>query len=102
MELSTIYQGERMLAKDNRLLAKSKINFCSDIDANGILNYWAEDEELKNKIDARRALENYAYDTKRTLEEDKTKAKLRDAEKKKVLDAMIRPSSGCTRTSLRR
>ncbi|CAG7868226.1 unnamed protein product [Brassica rapa] len=98
---------------------------CFDIDANGILNvfaedktteqrnkititndkgrlskdeiekmvqeaekYKSEDEEHKKKVEAKNALENYAYNMRNTIRDDKIGEKLAAADKKKIEDSV--------------
>ncbi|KAL6645878.1 hypothetical protein ACP70R_017486 [Stipagrostis hirtigluma subsp. patula] len=83
-----------------------QITVCFDMDANGILNvstlskeeiekmvqeaekYKAEDEEHKKKVDAKNSLENYAYNMRNTIKDDKIASKLPEADKKKIDDAI--------------
>ena len=44
----------------------------------------AEDEQLRKKVDAKNALENYLYSVKNTLRDEKWKDKITDDEKKAV------------------
>lgn len=46
--------------------------------------YKAEDEEHKNKIDAKNNLENYAYNMRNTIRDDKVATKLDPADKEKI------------------
>ncbi|RLN42682.1 hypothetical protein C2845_PM01G10890 [Panicum miliaceum] len=50
--------------------------------------YKAEDEEHKKKVDAKNSLENYAYNMRNTIRDDKIASKLPEAEKKKIDDAI--------------
>ncbi|VAH19924.1 unnamed protein product [Triticum turgidum subsp. durum] len=50
--------------------------------------YKAEDEEHKKKVDAKNALENYAYNMRNTVKDDKIASKLGADDKKKVEDAI--------------
>ncbi|KAK6926947.1 Heat shock protein 70 family [Dillenia turbinata] len=52
--------------------------------------YRAEDEEHKKKVEAKNALENYAYNMRNTIRDDKISAKLPPADKKKIEDAIER------------
>lgn len=95
-----------------------QITVCFDIDANGILNvsaedkttitndkgrlskdeiekmvqeaekYKSEDEEHKKKVEAKNALENYAYNMRNTIRDDKIGEKLPAADKKKIEDSV--------------
>ncbi|KHG09207.1 Heat shock 70 kDa 1 -like protein [Gossypium arboreum] len=97
-----VYEGERARTRDNNLLGKfelsgippaprgvPQITVCFDIDANGSREvYKSEDEEHKKKVDAKNALENYAYNMRNTVKDEKIGAKLAAADKKKIEDAI--------------
>nr|GME09951.1 heat shock cognate 70 kDa protein 2-like [Ipomoea batatas]GME16556.1 heat shock cognate 70 kDa protein 2-like [Ipomoea batatas] len=50
--------------------------------------YKSEDEELKKKVEAENALENYAYNMRNTIKDEKIGGKLAAADKKKIEDAV--------------
>ncbi|KAJ4725838.1 Heat shock cognate 70 kDa protein [Melia azedarach] len=50
--------------------------------------YKAEDEEHKKKVEAKNALENYAYNMRNTIKDEKISAKLSAEDKKKIEDAI--------------
>lgn len=50
--------------------------------------YKAEDEEHKKKVEAKNALENYAYNMRNTIKDDKIASKLPEDDKKKIEDAI--------------
>ncbi|KAJ0788094.1 Heat shock cognate 70 kDa protein 2 [Helianthus annuus] len=50
--------------------------------------YKAEDEEHKKKVEAKNALENYAYNMRNTIKDEKISSKLLADDKKKVEDAV--------------
>ncbi|XP_061338313.1 heat shock 70 kDa protein 4-like isoform X3 [Gastrolobium bilobum] len=50
--------------------------------------YKAEDEEHKKKVDAKNALENYAYNMRNTIKDEKIGSKLSPEDKKKIEDAI--------------
>ncbi|XP_018828366.2 heat shock 70 kDa protein-like [Juglans regia] len=50
--------------------------------------YKAEDEEVKKKVDAKNALENYAYNMRNTLRDEKIASKLDPADKEKIEKAV--------------
>uniref|UniRef100_A0A0E0HFK2 Uncharacterized protein n=1 Tax=Oryza nivara TaxID=4536 RepID=A0A0E0HFK2_ORYNI len=50
--------------------------------------YKAEDEEHKKKVDAKNALENYAYNMRNTIKDEKIASKLAADDKKKIEDAI--------------
>ncbi|KAK2976847.1 hypothetical protein RJ640_009298 [Escallonia rubra] len=51
--------------------------------------YKAEDEEHKKRVDAKVALENYAYKMRSTVNDQKTNYMIPEADKKKVQDAVV-------------
>ncbi|KAL6571249.1 hypothetical protein OROHE_002892 [Orobanche hederae] len=50
--------------------------------------YKSGDEEHKKKVESKNALENYAYNMRNTIKDDKIASKLPAAEKKKIEDAI--------------
>ncbi|KAL7229676.1 hypothetical protein ACSBR2_008226 [Camellia fascicularis] len=50
--------------------------------------YKFEDEEHKKKVEAKNALENYAYNMRNTIKDEKISTKLSPADKKKIKDAI--------------
>ncbi|KAI7983567.1 Heat shock cognate 70 kDa protein [Camellia lanceoleosa] len=50
--------------------------------------YKSEDEEHKKKVEAKNALENYAYNMRNTIKDEKISTKLPPADKKKIEDAL--------------
>ncbi|CAM8967082.1 unnamed protein product [Rhodiola kirilowii] len=50
--------------------------------------YKSEDEEHKKKVEAKNALENYAYNMRNTIKDEKIGEKLPAADKKKIEDAI--------------
>ncbi|XP_027368059.1 heat shock cognate 70 kDa protein-like isoform X3 [Abrus precatorius] len=50
--------------------------------------YKSEDEEHKKKVEAKNALENYAYNMRNTVKDEKIGGKLDPADKKKIEDAI--------------
>ncbi|XP_010929169.1 heat shock 70 kDa protein [Elaeis guineensis] len=51
-------------------------------------SYKAEDEEVKKKVEAKNALENYAYNMRNTVRDDKIKAKLSEGDRQKIETAV--------------
>ncbi|KAK2976855.1 hypothetical protein RJ640_009306 [Escallonia rubra] len=51
--------------------------------------YKVEDEENKKKVEAKIALENYAYDIRNTLMDEKNNSTLTEVDKKKIQDAVV-------------
>ncbi|KAJ6701904.1 HEAT SHOCK PROTEIN 70KDA [Salix koriyanagi] len=99
-----VFEGERSLTKDCRLLGKfdltgippaprgtPQIEVTFEVDANGILNVKAEDKgtgqdkKVKERIDARNSLETYVYNMKNQInDKDKLADKLEADEKEKI------------------
>ncbi|CAD6203108.1 unnamed protein product [Miscanthus lutarioriparius] len=90
--LIQVYEGEPTRTKDNNLLGKfeltgippaprgvPQINVTFGIDANVILN---------RKVEARNALENYAYNMRNTVRDEKIASKLPAEDKKKIEDTV--------------
>ncbi|KAM2970174.1 hypothetical protein FF2_017177 [Malus domestica] len=50
--------------------------------------YRAEDEEVKRKVDAKNTLENYTYNMRNTVRDDKFSGKLDSADKEKIEKAV--------------
>ena len=50
--------------------------------------YNTEDEELKLKVESKNSLENYAYNMRNTIRDDKIAGKLDPVDKKKIEDAV--------------
>uniref|UniRef100_A0A1S3ZAJ7 Heat shock cognate 70 kDa protein-like n=2 Tax=Nicotiana TaxID=4085 RepID=A0A1S3ZAJ7_TOBAC len=50
--------------------------------------YKSEDEELKKKVETKNALENYAYNMRNTIKDDKISSQLPAADKKIIEDAI--------------
>ncbi|TYH51488.1 hypothetical protein ES332_D10G278600v1 [Gossypium tomentosum] len=50
--------------------------------------YKSEDEEHKKKVEAKNALENYAYNMRNTIKDEKIGSKLSPDDKKKIEDAI--------------
>ncbi|KAG6674793.1 hypothetical protein I3842_15G063200 [Carya illinoinensis] len=136
--LIKVYEGERTRTNDDNLLGKfelsgippaprgvPQITVCFNIDANGILNVYAQDnttgkksnititndkgrlskeeiekmvqeakkykskdEEHEKKIEAKNALENYTYNMRNTVKDEKISAKFGSNDKKKIDDAI--------------
>nr|GMD59037.1 heat shock cognate 70 kDa protein 2-like [Ipomoea batatas] len=50
--------------------------------------YKAEDEDHKKKVEAKNSLENYAYNMRNTIKDEKISSKLSDADRKKIENAI--------------
>ncbi|THG02438.1 hypothetical protein TEA_014912 [Camellia sinensis var. sinensis] len=87
-----------VLAEDKTTGQKNKITITNDkgrLSKEEIENmvqeaekYKAEDEEHKKKVEAKNSLENYAYNMRNTIKDEKISAKLPPGEKKKIEDAI--------------
>merc|ERR1712078_854216 len=136
--LIQVFEGERLMTKDNNLLGKfqlegippaprgvPKIEVKFDVDSNGILNveakdqstgksqkititndkgrlskediermvqeaekYKAEDESNKSRVEAKNGLENYAYSMRNSMDDEKLKDKIEEADKGKLKAAI--------------
>ncbi|EXB55154.1 Heat shock cognate 70 kDa protein [Morus notabilis] len=62
--------------------------------------YKAEDEQVKKKVEARNALENYAYSVKNTIKDEKIGGKLAAAEKEKIEKAVEETTEWVERNQL--
>ncbi|KAJ6428251.1 hypothetical protein OIU84_023633 [Salix udensis] len=82
--LIQVYEGERARTKDNNLLGKDEIERL----VQEAEKYKAEDEEVKKKVDAKNSLENYAYNMRNTVKDEKFAGKLGPAEKQKIEKAI--------------
>jgi molecular chaperone DnaK len=99
-----VYQGERAMAKDNRLLGVfqlvgippaprgiPQVEVTFDIDANGILNVTAKDratnnEQKKDEIEARNRADAMVYNVEKMLKEHRDK--ISDADARQVETAL--------------
>ncbi|KAK9098155.1 hypothetical protein Syun_025200 [Stephania yunnanensis] len=61
--------------------------------------YKAEDEMVKKKVEAKNALENYAYNMRNTIKDDKIGGKLDSGDKAKIEKAWATPLTGWRGTS---
>ncbi|GMP49429.1 hypothetical protein CsSME_00016406 [Camellia sinensis var. sinensis] len=96
--LIQVYEGERTRTRDKTTGQKNKITITNDkgrLSKEEIENmvqeaekYKAEDEEHKKKVEAKNSLENYAYNMRNTIKDEKISAKLPPGEKKKIEDAI--------------
>uniref|UniRef100_A0A2N9IAE1 Uncharacterized protein n=1 Tax=Fagus sylvatica TaxID=28930 RepID=A0A2N9IAE1_FAGSY len=101
---SLVYEGERARTCDNNLLGQfnlhgippaprgdAKVKVCFEIDTNGILNVSAKERTTgvkRRRPKAKVALENYAYNMRHTINDEKIGSKLAPAVEKKIKDAI--------------
>ncbi|KAJ8431144.1 hypothetical protein Cgig2_026741 [Carnegiea gigantea] len=85
--LIQVYEGERARTRDNNLLGKFELSGIPPA-PRGVPQINAEDEEHKKKVDAKNALENYVYNMRNTVRDEKIGAKLVEDDKKKIEDAI--------------
>ncbi|VAI28258.1 unnamed protein product [Triticum turgidum subsp. durum] len=101
--LIQVYEGERTRTRDNNLLGKfelsgippaprgvPQITVCFDIEkmVQEAEKYKSEDEEHKKKAESKNALENYSYNMRNTIKDEKIASKLPADDKKKIEDAI--------------
>mmetsp|Transcript_41086 Transcript_41086/g.133708 ORF Transcript_41086/g.133708 Transcript_41086/m.133708 type:complete len:731 (-) Transcript_41086:64-2256(-) len=84
LEKSTGKENKITITNDKSRLSKEDVEKMT-ADAE---KYAKEDEEFKEKVEAKNGLENYCYSMKNTLEDDKVKDKISEEDKKKGLDAV--------------
>ncbi|XP_058199590.1 heat shock cognate 70 kDa protein 2-like [Rhododendron vialii] len=100
--LIKVYEGERTLASDNNFLGKftlegippaprsvPEIKICFDIDANGILNVFAQDETTrhKRKITITNSKGRFSKEEIEKMVQEAEKYKLEDEENKRKVEA---------------
>ncbi|KAL0803734.1 hypothetical protein Bca101_096224 [Brassica carinata] len=97
-QITVCFEIDANSTKDNTTGQKNKITITND---KGRLSkdeikkmvqeaekYKSEDEEHKKKVEAKNALENYAYNMRNTIRDDKIGEKLAAADKKKIEDSV--------------
>merc|ERR1712124_111300 len=84
LEKSTGKENKITITNDKSRLSKEDVEKMT-ADAE---KYAKEDEEFKEKVEAKNGLENYCYSMKNTLEDDKVKDKISEEDKKKGLEAV--------------
>jgi heat shock 70kDa protein 1/2/6/8 len=81
---TTGHKNKITITNDKGRLSKEEIEkMVRDAD-----KYKAEDEDVRKKVDAKNALENYAYNMRNTIKDEKIGEKLGAADKKKIEDAV--------------
>uniref|UniRef100_A0A7N0T8B7 Heat shock protein 70 n=1 Tax=Kalanchoe fedtschenkoi TaxID=63787 RepID=A0A7N0T8B7_KALFE len=104
--LIQVYEGERATTQDNNLLGKFELTGIHPAprgvpQINGRLSkeeiekmvqeaekYKAEDEEVKRKVETKKRLENYAYNMRNTIRDEKIGRKLDPTDKKRIEKAV--------------
>ena len=82
VEKSTGKENKITITNDKGRLSKDDIDrMVSDAE-----KYKAEDEKQRDRVQAKNALESYAYQMKQTMEDEKLKDKISEEDKKAVLD----------------
>merc|ERR1719217_799866 len=76
---------EKSTGKENKITITNDKSRLSKEDAE---KYAKEDEEFKNKVEAKNALENHCYSMKNALGDDKVKDKISEDDKKKAEEAI--------------
>jgi len=81
---------DKSTGKENKITITNDKGRLSKEDIERMVNdaekYKNDDEKQKERISAKNALESYAYNMKQTLEDEKLKDKIPEADKKKILD----------------
>ncbi|CAI9774831.1 unnamed protein product [Fraxinus pennsylvanica] len=81
---TTCQKNKITITNDKGRLSKEEIEkMVQDVE-----KYKAEDNELKKKVEAKKSLENYAYNMRNTIKDEKIASKLPAADKKKIEDAV--------------
>ncbi|KAG2630125.1 hypothetical protein PVAP13_3KG494700 [Panicum virgatum] len=97
--LIQVYEGERTRTRDNNLLGKFELSgippaprgvpqITIEKMVQDAEKYKSEDEEHKKKVEAKNSLENYAYNMRNTIRDEKIASKLAADDKKKIEDAI--------------
>merc|ERR1719230_1253476 len=84
LEKSTGKENKIPITNDKSRLSKEDVERMT-ADAE---KYAKEDEDFKEKVEAKNALENYCYSMKNTLDDEKVKDKLSDEDKTKANEAI--------------
>merc|ERR1712046_270169 len=84
LEKSTGKENKITITNDKSRLSKEDVERMT-ADAE---KYTKEDEDFKEKVEAKNALENYCYSMKNTLDDEKVKDKISEEDKTKATEAI--------------
>merc|ERR1712096_140666 len=94
--LIQVFEGERAMTKDKSTGKENKIAITNDKgrlskeDIEKMVNdaekYKAEDEQQRERVQAKNELESYAFNVKQSVEDDKLKGKISDEDKNAVVN----------------
>merc|ERR1712107_837750 len=95
--------SDKSTGKQNKITITNDKGRSSKEDIERMVNdaekFKAEDEVQKERIAAKNGLESYCFNMKATIDDEKVKDKISEADKKAVNDSATRRSSGWTGTS---
>jgi heat shock 70kDa protein 1/2/6/8 len=90
--IMNVAAADKLSGKTNKITISNDKGRLSQADIERMVKeaerFKEEDERMRKKIDARNALENYAYSLKNTLGDEKVRGKISDEDKKSLEDAV--------------